>query len=174
MLTHSVYWIKAIAVCVCVADCFLRERVFCFCFSLSISLFAAIWTSMQTLLLHPKACWVAMDTAVITQPKRCKHWEKRELSFLLSFFKKKTVESLTLQLFFLPVHIMLHKNPDLLLTWGFFMWMREWKQEVNFGPSWLPNVLQFSKWAHSDSCWSRSSTAPSVYKKHLDWMTGLI
>lgn len=116
---------------------------------------------------------VAMVTAAITQPVWWKHWQKREFSFLPSF------NSFFHYLFFLlPVHVMLYKNPDLLLTWGFFMWMREWKQKVSMtskcSPSPQSNLATPLKWAHSAFCWSRWSTAPSVYlkkKKHFDWMT---
>jgi len=158
MLTHILHAESQLFQFVC-GWLFLKRERESFC-SFSVPLFSAIWTSMQTLLLCPKAYWgcygySSYHWACLTNRK---HWEKE---FFLSFF---------------AVHVMLHKNPDLLLTEGFFfsffMWMREWKQKVNLGlydfqmscsfPSPSSKFTTLSKWTHSASCWSRGSNASST------------
>lgn len=123
--SYSACWVTTISVCVCGWLFLKREResfLFYFSVSRSLSLFAAIWTSMQKhccCALRPTG--VAMVTAVITEPcvtNRCKHWK---MSSFFLFWESCWIFNFTAFSFFLlAVLVMLHKNPDLLLTQGFF------------------------------------------------------
>lgn len=120
---------------VCVADCSLREREFsvlflCLFLSVCPSIHCHLNIHAKTLPLRPKAYrgyygyssyhWVCVTN-------RCKHWKKN--SFFLSFWEScRILNSTAFFLFFfflLAGHVMLHKNPDLLLTQGSFFFC-EW------------------------------------------------